>query len=62
MSISMVAGLGARPGKERSRSYAHEVNHLPGMSSDVLRGFGKASELWWRVMGVPATGARVNKL
>ena len=31
------------------RYYAVEVDHLPGMSSDLLEQFGKASEAWWEV-------------
>ncbi|KAF9522805.1 hypothetical protein CPB83DRAFT_899311 [Crepidotus variabilis] len=32
-------------------TYALEMNHLPGLSSDLLRKYAKISELWWRVIG-----------
>ena len=31
--------------------YAAEMDHLPGMSSDVLLHFGTMSELWWNLAG-----------
>jgi hypothetical protein len=33
------------------RYYAVEANHLPGMSSDLLKEYGRASEGWWGVTG-----------
>ena len=33
------------------RSYALEIGHLPSMSSDTLRQFGRISEAWWEVVG-----------
>jgi hypothetical protein len=33
------------------RYYAVEANHLPGMSSDLLKEYGSASEAWWGVTG-----------
>ena len=33
------------------RSYALEVGHLPSMSSDALRRYGRISEAWWEVIG-----------
>ena len=34
------------------RHYAIEADHLPGMSSDLLEQFGRASEAWWEVTGL----------
>ena len=33
------------------QSYALEIGHLPSMSSDTLRRFGRISEAWWEVVG-----------
>jgi hypothetical protein len=33
------------------RKYALEVGHIPAMSSDLLLRYGRASELWWEVVG-----------
>ncbi len=33
------------------RYYAIEANHLLGMSSDLLKQYGQASEAWWGLTG-----------